>query len=241
MSKSAQRRYEALEYNKNKKAKLTTKQYLVYSYLMSISKWNAKDNEEHYYAYKNQFKIKDACEQLNISQPTWRNAIKKLVQDFYIEDRDTYYIINFTKPYAPLDIQLIQYLLPFGARLCSCGGGNIISVYSLLYRFWNSCQECNDDCEITINQIKKIYTSRRTKEDTITYRTMLGIFQSAGLIDMSLVTKENNGITYIAYRIKSVKLNLPFDFSISENGPDDIQHILQRIQEEEISNIELTE
>ena len=70
---------------------------------------------------------------------------------------------------------------------------------------------------------------------------MIGIFQSAGLIDMSLVTKENNGITYIAYRIKSVKLNLPFDISISENGPDDIQHILQRIQEEEISNIELIE
>lgn len=241
MSKSTQRRYEALEYNKNKKAKLTTKQYLVYSYLMSISKWNAKETEWHYYVYKNQFKIKEACELLCISQPTWRNAIKKLAEEFYIEDRDAYYLINLTKPYAPLDIKLIKYLLPFGAKLCSQGGGNIVSVYSLLYKYWNSCKEDNEDCEITINQLKKIFTSRRTKEDTMIYRMMLGIFQSAGLIDMTLITRELNGIKYLAYIIKNVKLDLPYDEDILENGIDDIENILKKIEEEKVDNIELIE
>lgn len=45
MSKTTQRRYEAFEYKEKEKAVLTTKQYLVYSYLMSISKWNWKENE----------------------------------------------------------------------------------------------------------------------------------------------------------------------------------------------------
>jgi hypothetical protein len=41
MGKSQDRLFEALNYGKGEKAKLTTKQYLVYSYLISISKWDA--------------------------------------------------------------------------------------------------------------------------------------------------------------------------------------------------------
>jgi hypothetical protein len=41
MYKNQERDFEALDYGKEEKAKLTAKQYLVYSYLMSISKWDA--------------------------------------------------------------------------------------------------------------------------------------------------------------------------------------------------------
>ena len=84
LGKSQERLFEALNYGKIEKAKLTTKQYLVYSYLMSVSKWDAQDKEKHYYVYKNSFLIKDICVLLNISQPTWRSAIKKLKEKLYI-------------------------------------------------------------------------------------------------------------------------------------------------------------
>lgn len=41
MAKNKDRYFEALDMKKRQRAKLTPKQYLVYSYLVSISKWNA--------------------------------------------------------------------------------------------------------------------------------------------------------------------------------------------------------
>jgi hypothetical protein len=41
MAKNKDRYFEALDMKKRQWAKLTPKQYLVYSYLVSISKWNA--------------------------------------------------------------------------------------------------------------------------------------------------------------------------------------------------------
>ena len=64
---SYDRDFEALDYGKAQKAKLTAKQYLVYSYLMYMSVWDAKSREDHYYVYKNSFKIKDACAIIGIS------------------------------------------------------------------------------------------------------------------------------------------------------------------------------
>ena len=241
MLKTTQRRFEALEYLKNKKTKLTTKQYLVYSYLMSMSWWNAKDKEDHYYVYKNQFKIKDACEILNISQPTWRSAIKKLKEEFIIKEKDKYFEISFPTTYAPLDIELIKFLIPFGAELCKRNGGNIISVYSIIYRYWLSCQEKNEVCEITVNQLKTIFTSRRTKEDTIIYRLMLGLFDSYGLIDMTPVIRENNGIKYMAYLIKDVSLTVDYVLDLDLNAPESAEDILEKIETKYVEDIEIVD
>ena len=52
MAKNKDRYFEALDMKKRQRAKLTPKQYLVYSYLVSISKWNANKAEQHYYTYK---------------------------------------------------------------------------------------------------------------------------------------------------------------------------------------------
>ena len=53
LAKNKDRYFEALDMKKRQRAKLTAKQYLVYSYLVSISKWNANKAEQHYYTYKN--------------------------------------------------------------------------------------------------------------------------------------------------------------------------------------------
>ena len=55
MSKSQDRWFEALDYQKKIKSTLTAKQYLVYSYLLSVSKWNPQDKEDHYYVYFNKY------------------------------------------------------------------------------------------------------------------------------------------------------------------------------------------
>lgn len=222
---STQRCFEALSYQLKQKAKLTEKQFLVYSYLVSISKWNAIDKEKHYYVYKNNFVIKDACKELGISQPTWRSAISKLLEHNYIWDRDNFYIIRFPTVYAPLDINLIKYLLKCGSLIKK--GGNIVSIYSVLYVYWKFCANQGTPCEITINQLKKLFVSRETSEDTARYQLILGLFFSSGLIDMSIERRSHNKLTYNVYVIKDVSLK----YDGTDYGFDDIQDIINAIEQ----------
>ena len=238
MSKTTQRRYEAFEYKEKEKAVLTTKQYLVYSYLMSISKWNWKENEQHYYVYKNSFKVKDACQLLDISQPTWRNTIKKLKEFGYITITDTGYKIYFSKTYVPIELNLIKTLLSFGIKI---GCGNIVSIYSLIYKYWEACKKDREECTITIGQIKKIFTTKRNESDTVLYKTVLSIFESLGLIELSVRTKSYNGVKYNEYLIKKARLNTDYSIELDSNSPSNVQTILEKIKVDTVDEIEVVE
>ena len=218
-------------YEEENKAPLTAKQYLVYSYLLSISKWNPQDKEDHYYVYFNSFKIKDACELLKISQPTWRSAIEKLENLGYIRKypEQKFFLIDYAREsYAPLNIQLIKYLVSLGTAMNN--GGNIVAVYSVIYKYWKYQKENGRPCEITINQLKKLFISKRSEEITNTYRLMIAAFSSSKLIDCEIVVREDRGHPYMAYQITNVRLDLPTELLISDYGPDDITDILEALK-----------
>ena len=236
MSRSQERDFEALDYGSKNKIKLTAKQYLVYSYLMSISKWNALTKENHYYIYKNSFLIKDACEFLKISQPTWRSAIQKLEDNYYVIDKGDHYRIRIPNSYAPLDIELIRYLLAFGSQMK--GGGIIISLYSVLYKYWVYSCNRNNTCEVNLNQLRTLFTSRSHEEDLLPFKMMMSIFETSNLIEVSKQTKDYKGHPYTAFIIKKVKLQLPSDIVLNEQGPNNVEEILEAIQASiEASNI----
>lgn len=231
MSKSQERLFEALDYGKGEKAKLTTKQYLVYSFLMSISKWDANNKEHHYYVYKNSFLIKDACQLIGISQPTWRTAIKKLKEEFYIWEYDKYFLIEIPNTYAPLDIKLIRFLLPFGAAIEN--GGNIISLYSIIYRYWHYASNENKECEITINQLRKLFNTKHNKSTLASYKIMLNLFEYYGLMEIERVGRHFQEKPYTGYIIKNVNLSLSKELDLDENGPDNIELILEALNNQE--------
>lgn len=200
---------------------------------MSISKWNAQTKETHYYVYKNSFMIKDAVKIIGISQPTWRSAIKKLIEERYICDEGDYYRIRLKEPYAPLHIDLIKTLLSYGKELSIIHdqGGNIVAVYSLLYLYWIGCQNSKTKCCITINQIKALFKSERTDATTMVYKMMLGIFEAYDLIDMTIrYSSMPNGKPYPIYNINCVKLELPKGMENEEIGDSEISHILDTIK-----------
>lgn len=243
MSKSTQRRYEALEYQ-SKPAILTQKQYLVYSYLISLSKWNSQENEKHYYVYKNSFVIKDACELLGITAPTWRSSIKKL-HDYglLIEGQESIhkqYKIAIPKNYAPLDLSVIKLLLPYATVLTPIGGGNIISVYSLIYRYWIACSKEKESCEITVNQIKSMFNQRTAKSNYMIYKIMLDIFKATGLINYSECLRTNNGIQYRAYIIKKVEHEIRYDLGLDKNSISNANDLINKIGKDN-ENIEIVE
>lgn len=243
MGKSTQRRCEALEYS-SKPAILTAKQYLVYTYLLSVSKWNSAENEKHYYVYKNSFVMKDVCQLLGITPPTWRSSIKKLHECGLIiegqEKEHKQYKISIPKNYASLELSLIKFLLPYATVLNPIGGGNIISVYSLIYRYWIECKKCEESCEITVNQIRAMFTARTTKENFALYKAMLNIFKATGLIEYSECMRTHNGLQYRSYIIKKVNNSIENDDIVfDKNSISDVTDIISKIGD--IDNIIITE
>lgn len=234
---SSSRYYEALTEIDN--ATLTSKQYLVYAYLMSISIWNAAEKERHYFVYKNTFKVKEVARELGISENTWRSAIRELRKQKYIYydcdpseiDNETYkekksnkyYIINFPKTYVPLNMNLIKVLVKYGALIQ--GGGNIVSVYSMIYKYWYYCQQKGKDCFLTVSQISKVFTKKRTKEVNDIYRLMLSIFNFLKIVDITGYKELNDGKEYIKYKINLPLLNLPSNY-LENDEPDNIDEIL---------------
>lgn len=249
---SRSRKYEALDIVGL--STLTAKQYLVYAYLMSISIWNAQDKEGHYYVYKNSFTVKDASKLLNISENTWRAAIRELRKQGYIwydcepEGKDTpmkdwkmkekkgtkFYIINFPQAYVPLDIELIKVLVSYGASI-SIAGGSIVSVYSMICRYYDYCQSKSGDkhCYLSIGQIRKVFCQKRTKESGDVYRIMLALFQLLELVEIKTSKQCYKGKDYIRYEFLNPRLKLDPKFYLNGvDGPENIEDILEAIKNE---------
>lgn len=226
-TKSLERYFYALDYEKRIKSSLTKKQLLVYTYLMSISKWDAQGKEEHYYVYTNSFVIKDVCKKLGISQPTWRSAIKKLGEENLIKERETWYEICFPAAYAPLHIHLISFLLEFSSFITN--SGNLVGVYATLYKYWKFCQDNYKKCTVTINQLLKLF---ETKHDELTgryYELILGLFTSQGLTVIKENRKKFQNHYYTEYEIQFMNQQLPPGLN-KEYGSDDIKEIVEALE-----------
>lgn len=251
---SQSRKYEAL--NIIGLSTLTAKQYLVYAYLMSISIWNAQEKEGHYYVYKNSFMVKDVAALLKISENTWRSSIRELRRQGYIwyecepEPKDIpydkrkmkekkgtkFYIINFPEAYVPLDIELIRTLVSYGASLSSSGsGGTIVSVYSMICRYYDYCQSKAGDkhCYLNIGQIRKVFCQQRTQESGDVYRLMIALFQHLELVEVKTSKQFYKGGDYTRYEFIKPKLKLDSRFYIDDNdGPENIDDVLKALKEE---------
>lgn len=254
MSKSTTRNFEALE--EDRKSKLTAKQYMVYSYLISLSKWNAKDKEDHYYVYKNSFDYNEACETIGIDTNTWRNALRKLYDEGYIDyqgklftnkngktyykesTKNNKYIIYIKQPYAPLDIKLIKHLVELGAELnkmmnVDCGG-NVVSIYSFLWYYWQR----QEDCHINITELMAIYGKKREGEKYRFYHYLLGYLHTAGLINLSVMTKLNSfNKPYLDYKINCVNTSLTD--CLDNEGDIRIQDLLEAISNNELNLVKI--
>lgn len=233
------RYFRVIDYEKQKKGPLTEKQYLVYAYLLSISKWNA--TESHYYVYKNSFLVKDACSLIEISQPTWRKALLKLDEQGYIKispDKKSYKIY-FDVSWAKLNIRLIKFLVNLSHNLNEDCGGILPSLYGVICRYWILQRNINEDCIVTLSSLNNLFFSDRTKKHLEGIFLILHLFKGLGLMNFVEVPKVNKmGNDYLAYKITFVYSKLPKAYqdterSIEEECNNDIvDDVLQRIIEE---------
>ena len=226
-TKSLERYFYAVDYEKKIKSKLTKKQFSVYTYLLSQSMWDSQSNEQHYYVYKNSFTVTGAASKLKISRPTWRSSIEKLVKENFIVEKEKWYEIYFPKDFAPLHRSLISFLLDFSVEL---NGGNLVGVYATLYKYWNYCQQNERACCISINQLLHLFESTHDRVSGRYYEIALAVFESQGLMTIQHNNRKLNGGNYIEYEIKFVNTQLPEELTDNNYGPDDIKDVVEAIE-----------
>lgn len=229
--KSLERYFYALDYEKEIKSKLTSKQFIVYTYLLSISKWDSQTKEEHYYVYFNSFTAKEAAAVCGVSQPTWRAAIKRLLELNFIQNKEgeKWYTIPFPKVYAPLNTRLISTLLQFSMAINN--SGNLAGVYSTLYRYWHNCYENEKRCCITISSLVKLFGGREELSTYKYYEILLHLFNSTGLMLINFNSKKYCGKKYTEYEIKFVNNQLPESLKNECYGSDSIKDIIESLNE----------
>lgn len=118
--------------HKNISKKLTSKQWVVYYYLMSICDWNGRDKESHYFLYKNKLNISAAARILNMSRTTIHNAITKFQSEELniLQDRGDYYWVSIPTIFAAIHQETLKFLILFQKRL----GIDLIRTYAILCR-----------------------------------------------------------------------------------------------------------
>lgn len=212
-----ERYFKVIDYEKREKGPLTEKQYLVYAYLLSISKWNP--TELHYYVYKNSFLVKEACTLIGVSQPTWRNALKKLDEENYIhiDSKNKVYKIYFDVSWAKLDLTLIRFLVESSYTFDSKIGGICPSLYGVICRYWNISKKANQECCVVLSQLSDLFFGERTKAHLFGIWTLLQVFQKLKLMYITEIPKKNKaGQDYKAYRIDFVETKLSKEAQVLE-------------------------
>lgn len=92
--------------------KLTDKQWGLYYYLLSISKYNPTHVDVHRYVYKNSFKIIDCCKFLGITKPTYYNSIQALKKNgIIVEFKDFFTIAGLSANFADVNLCVLKGLL----------------------------------------------------------------------------------------------------------------------------------
>lgn len=110
MSKDSVYAHTQTKDNYKRYRSITAKQWQVYYYLLSISKFDAQRVEDHRFIYKNEINISAASKFLNISRPTFYTAITNLCQSGLLRDYGYSYSI-YARDYVEIHCNTLRYLL----------------------------------------------------------------------------------------------------------------------------------
>lgn len=116
-----QDKIDALIHNRPEAANLykiiTEKQWTVYYYLLSVSIYNSRENEDHRYVYKSSINISAVSKNLGIARSTFYAAIGKLEKVNLLKPYDEYYTLKIPGHYTEISRELLSQLLSFRKAL----------------------------------------------------------------------------------------------------------------------------
>lgn len=91
---------------------ITSKQWLVYYYLLSVSHYDAQEKEDHRFVYKKDLNISKISKTLGISRPTFYSALKVLTNFGLVIDYGLSYSL-YSYQWVKIDLEILKALITF--------------------------------------------------------------------------------------------------------------------------------
>lgn len=220
--------------NYKRDKKITTKQWRIFYYLLSVSKYNAVKNEDHRYVYKKDFNISACCRFLGVkSNQTFYNAIKSLEQKGLVIDDGEHFLL-----YAREQIDINQQVL---INFVKCSAGkekenniDLLRTFLILKKI-NKIAGCAEEKSFTARQIILLLGHNDTENEQYSkIKLYLALLSFWGLIELKVHTAYNEKIgRYTVYHLQSVQdiPNNTFneDIEAEKNAPLPSEEIMAKL------------
>lgn len=196
--------------------KITSKHWKIYYQLMSLSKYNSIDVEDHRFVYKKDINISDLCRKNGIkSNKTFYNAIDRLSQWGLVRDNGKYFLL-----YAPDWVEVCPSTLTTLLFYAGTAAEHIdlLRVFLILKKM-DKMATTADDKSFTARAIIQLLSRGTTNPSSYeNVRFYLGMLSYWGLIELKVhKTHDPNIGSYRVYhlqKVKEVELN---DFFITDD------------------------
>ena len=185
---------------------LTSKQWQIYYYLMSISKYNSKGVEDHRFIYKNTLSYSGIAAALGISRPTVYSAMEKLKEVRLITETQDYYLLMWGQSFTDINSNLLKNLTNWGvAKNRKNSAIDLLRIYLFLKRL-DDLADMPSDRSFTKRELIQIlgHNTKRPEnyEDVTYYLALLSMYK---LIDLKFHTAYDPVYgKYTVYHLQSV-------------------------------------
>lgn len=188
---------------KKERKKISNKQWFVYYYLLSISKWNSKDKEEHRYVYKKDINIAKVSKNLGIARSTFYDSIESLVKSKIIKEikqvDETYYKLPiYSNCYANIQPYVLSTLIQYSSSKVL--GIELLRTYLILKKY--DSLRTNKLKYFTKTDLFEILGKDR--KASCEYKKMdliLSFLQKTKLISLKVEQKSNGFANYYLYTL----------------------------------------
>lgn len=213
--------------------KIPKKSWIVYYYLLSVSKWNCKDKEQHRYVYKKDINISEISKKLKVSRNTYYSAIKNLIEnDIIVEDsyNDKYYKLpSYPRCYANIQpyvlIELLAYSIVFE------GGVDLLRTYLIIKKY----NELKDNSLKQFTKRDIVILLGRDDTTQTEYRRIemiLILLEKFNLIEFTKEFKRTPVSQYYVYTLKKVNTHSDYLRDDYDHPEKNIIETIEQIQRE---------
>lgn len=221
--------------NYNEDKKITAKHWKIYYYLLSVSKFDADQVEDHRYVYKKDFNISQACRELGIkSTQTFYNAIERLEKHGLVKTSKNNYFL-YAKNWISVDKNILSNLVKYSKTREQ--DIDLLRTFLILKKM-NKIAENTADKSFTLRQLSVLLGHGSTHPQYYeNIRIYLALLNFWGLIELKQHKQFNEslGTSYTIFhlqRISETDLNADFESDIKAemNAPLPSEELMNKLK-----------
>lgn len=203
---------------------ITSKQWQVYYYLLSISYYDSQSVEDHRYVYKKEFSVAAAARFLGISRPTIYTALSNLKEANLIKETNTAYLL-YARNWVKIEKETLKVLLSLTKNVSK--RIDMLRIYLILKKL-NEISQGADDRAFTRKDLIDILGHNTTT--SIDYENVTGYLvwlSYLNLIEFKTHTAFKEGVgNYVVFHLQKIN-------EITDKGAE----MLALMKENEVSVI----